>query len=100
MKKGLAIAALVMMGCGESRRISNCDVVPEENRQKMADFILTCINSATAKTTGEDQDAAGWVRACRYTAEKMYSVRGTLVESDGGVWDEPYHPVTPCKEVK
>ena len=62
--------------------LGNCWEQIDSLRLGQADFVLKCIEAATSKTTGENQDAADWVKQCEYTAVHLFAKR----RGDG--WNE------------
>lgn len=77
----------------------NCTLIPEAKRDLVAKLMIECVNNATAKNTGENQDADDWVDACKENLASIYQVIGfknTERPADGGY--EDWHDVTPCME--
>jgi hypothetical protein len=75
----------------------NCRVIPEAKRDKVAELMIECVNNATAKNTGENQDADDWVKACKEKVTEIYEVDGFRM---GAVNNDGFdHYLTTCKEL-
>jgi hypothetical protein len=55
--------------------------IPPQERDRAAKAFTDCVDKATAKTTGENQDAEAWVRECGEQVRRIYG------ETVLGYWD-------------
>jgi len=76
-------------------RRHDCYMIPEVQRDHVADLVVQCVNNATAKNTGENQDADDWVEACKDEITSIYKVTGYR-EYTGPAGNPEY--LTGCKE--
>jgi hypothetical protein len=76
----------------------SCIMIPENKKDLVADKVVQCVNNATAKSTGENQDADDWVEACGEEISKIYRVSGYRLASSNNSYDDDYHYLSECKE--
>ena len=77
----------------------NCRTIPEDKKDLVAKLMVECVNNATAKTTGEDQDANHWVKACKDKLTEIYEVDGYQMATKKSMDADEYHYITACKEL-
>ncbi len=81
---GLFVVIFTMLACGpepirenqEKVKIWSCTKIPDDKKDHVAELVVQCVNNATAKNTGENQDADDWVEACREEISAIYTVHG------------------------
>ena len=75
----------------------DCTLIPEDKKDLVAKLVVDCVNNATSKNTGENQDADDWVNACHDRISKIYIVDGwEMVSGQWGNGDFVHHST--CKE--
>lgn len=85
MRYLLIITAALFYACGQSVVPRDCVDLPESKINDAAKNLIQCVEAATAKTTGENQDAEDWVYACKSSALELFGKRGQKkVMMDGG----------------
>lgn len=77
MRKALVLVALMGIGCSEKpveekMTVTYDTIIPKENSEKAARFIVQCAEAATPHSTGEDQRLP--VDPCRRAALEVYGV--------------------------
>lgn len=75
--KLLVILPLLLLACDPDAPVQrDCKYFAEGDRDKLAKSVLECVNNATAKNTGENQDADDWVEACKEQLTQIYERDG------------------------
>ncbi len=101
---GLFTVIFMMLACVDDPNNTNirekihtasCTKVPDDKKDHVADLVIQCVNNATAKNTGENQDADDWVEACKEQIVSIYQVYGVR-KYTGGDMDPQW--ITGCEE--
>ncbi len=100
---GVCMVIFMMLACDDvdpkrteaAVKHMDCYMIPESKKDQVADLIVQCVNNATAKQTGENQDADDWVEACGDEFKNLYQVHGYR-EYTGYAGDPEY--LSACKE--
>lgn len=95
MKWILLLPVLLLVACGSRSGTHSCSELPPADRDKATAAFLSCVNGATAKVTGENQDADDWVNACHENVESLYAVHG-FQKWSADCWDCDSYPTSPC----